>query len=121
MRCLVTGGSASGKSEYAENLAAELSRGVSLYYIATMEPYGEEAGKRIRRHRRLREAKGFQTIECYRNIHQAFELHPDAAGTVSYTHLAGALIHCVPVLPHRAQDSLRSISVHRYPLRGLNP
>lgn len=80
MRCLVTGGSASGKSEYAENLAAELSRGVSLYYLATMEPYGEEAGKRIRRHRRLREAKGFQTIECYRNIHQAFELHPDAAG-----------------------------------------
>ena len=79
MRCLVTGGSASGKSEYAENFAVELSRGGPLYYIATMEPYGEEADRRISRHRRLREAKGFQTIECYRDIHQALAFTPDPA------------------------------------------
>ncbi len=66
----VIGGSASGKSEYAESRAVKLaeSDGSSLLYIAAMEPSGEDAAKRIRRHRKLREGKGFRTIECYRNI-----------------------------------------------------
>ncbi len=65
MMHLVTGGSGSGKSEYGENLL--VGKG-PLVYVATMEPYGEEAKKRIERHRRMRASKGFFTLECYRNL-----------------------------------------------------
>lgn len=65
MMHLVTGGSGSGKSEYGENLL--VGKG-PLVYVATMEPYGEEAKKRIERHRRMRALKGFFTVECYRNL-----------------------------------------------------
>ncbi len=62
---LVTGGSGSGKSEYAENLLKDKKKKV---YIATMEPFGKEAQMRIERHRNLRKSKGFETIECCRNL-----------------------------------------------------
>lgn len=67
---LITGGSGSGKSEYAENLAARLSKEkkLPLYYIATMRPFGEEGRKRVERHRCLRAGKGFVTIERYVNL-----------------------------------------------------
>ncbi|MCI9079594.1 MAG: bifunctional adenosylcobinamide kinase/adenosylcobinamide-phosphate guanylyltransferase [Lachnospiraceae bacterium] len=72
MMVTVTGGSSSGKSEFAENKLIELCKTKEkhnkLYYIATMEPYGEEAVKRIKRHRQMREGKGFITIECYNDI-----------------------------------------------------
>lgn len=67
MIVFVTGGSGSGKSEYAEGRCMELNRGKMLY-IATMEPYGEEGRKRIARHRRLRCGKGFDTLECYTHL-----------------------------------------------------
>lgn len=73
MFILVTGGSASGKSEYAENKLLELFKESNkekhnLIYIATMQPFGEEAHKRIEKHRRQRADKGFETKECYQNL-----------------------------------------------------
>lgn len=68
MFVLVLGGAASGKSEYGEGLCMELSGGESMLYVATMEPFGEEAHARIERHHKLRESKGFETIEQYRNL-----------------------------------------------------
>ena len=67
MLILVTGGSGSGKSEYAEGIAVSLAErdGLPLYYIAAMKPYGEEGKRRVERHRRLRAGKGFQTVERY--------------------------------------------------------
>lgn len=68
---LVTGGSGSGKSEYAESLAVNVHRGKNagtLYYIATMYPSDEECLKRIEKHRRMRAEKGFVTIECYTHL-----------------------------------------------------
>ena len=73
---LVTGGSGSGKSEYGENwlIGKEnkgrefIQREENYLYIATMEPYGEEAKERIKRHRKMRSSKGFLTIECYQNL-----------------------------------------------------
>lgn len=73
---LVTGGSGSGKSEYGENwlIGKEnkgrdfIQREEKYLYIATMEPYGEEAKERIKRHRKMRSSKGFLTIECYQNL-----------------------------------------------------
>ena len=63
MLALVTGGSGSGKSAWAEDLAQFLCPG-SKTYLATMRPGGREAQARIQRHRALRAGKGFQTAEC---------------------------------------------------------
>ena len=67
MIALVIGGSGSGKSEFAENLAMKSAEN-ELIYIATMIPYGEEGAKRVARHRELRADKGFKTIEKYLDI-----------------------------------------------------
>ena len=45
MLTVVTGGSGSGKSELAENIAVKFTG--KKYYIAAMQPFGEEALKRI--------------------------------------------------------------------------
>lgn len=68
---LVTGGSGSGKSAYAEEALTGGGKGRFLY-IATMKPYGSETLKKIRRHRELREGKGFCTLECYENLGSLF-------------------------------------------------
>ena len=70
MLAVITGGSGSGKSEYAESIATSLARrdGLPLYYIATMRPFGEEGKRRVERHRKLRSGKGFETVECYVNL-----------------------------------------------------
>lgn len=65
----VTGGSGSGKSEFAENTAVSLSSG-KLVYIATMIPYGEEGRQRVEKHRKMRAEKEFQTIECYTDLNR---------------------------------------------------
>ena len=74
MILLVTGGSASGKSEYAENRALQLAKAEQkkLIYLAAMKPFGEEAAKRIERHRQLRAGKGFETVERYTDIEVVF-------------------------------------------------
>ena len=70
MKILISGGSASGKSEFAENLAVSLSEpeNSNLIYIATMKPYGDEAKERIQKHQLQRKTKGFATIECYNEL-----------------------------------------------------
>lgn len=68
MITLVTGGSASGKSEYAEGLACVLhneNETAPFYYIATMQAFDSEAQEKIRRHREMRKEKGFITKECF--------------------------------------------------------
>ncbi|MDD3192543.1 MAG: bifunctional adenosylcobinamide kinase/adenosylcobinamide-phosphate guanylyltransferase [Oscillospiraceae bacterium] len=63
MFAFVAGGAASGKSAWAE--AAAMALGGRKIYIATMEPFGEEASARIQKHRAARQEKGFQTVEIY--------------------------------------------------------
>ena len=72
---IVYGGSASGKSSYAEGLAVSMREGGRLLYIATMYPYkwntteiDPETMQRIERHRAMRADKGFDTVECYRHV-----------------------------------------------------
>lgn len=69
MLVLITGGSGSGKSEYAENLA--MSLGEKRIYIATMMALDEEGRRRVRRHQAMREPKGFTTVECPLNLASA--------------------------------------------------
>jgi adenosylcobinamide kinase/adenosylcobinamide-phosphate guanylyltransferase len=66
MTALVIGGSASGKSEFAEQLA--VAAGEKRFYIATMEPFGAEGAARIARHREMRAERGFETVERYTDL-----------------------------------------------------
>lgn len=67
MFILVTGGSGSGKSAYAESEIVKLGEG-NRFYLATMMSFDEESRKRIARHRRMRADKKFETIECYTGL-----------------------------------------------------
>ena len=62
MLTLVSGGSASGKSEFAESLVVS-SPCTQRFYLATMIAFDEECRRRIVRHRRMRAEKNFETIE----------------------------------------------------------
>ncbi|MDD6212560.1 MAG: bifunctional adenosylcobinamide kinase/adenosylcobinamide-phosphate guanylyltransferase [Clostridiales bacterium] len=70
MWIVVTGGSGSGKSAFAEEKAMELEPEEKIY-IATMEPYDEESFRRIKRHQQMRKEKKFRTLECYRHLEKA--------------------------------------------------
>lgn len=86
MLTVVTGGSGSGKSEYAEQLILKktLDKTKPLYYIATMQPFGEEGERRIARHRKQRQGRGFITIEQYARIE-----------AVGISHGANVLLECM--------------------------
>ena len=70
---LVTGGSGSGKSAYAEQCILDFG-GTRRVYIATMQPFGAEGQARIARHRKMRAAKKFSTIECYTNLKEGEQI-----------------------------------------------
>ena len=76
MITLITGGSGSGKSAYAEKYICHASNEKGCkekYYIATMQVFDDEGQRKIDRHRRLRAGKGFITIEQPRDIKKAVE------------------------------------------------
>ena len=79
---VITGKQNSGKSLRAEELA--LSYGKPLFYLATMKVMDDEGRKRVEKHRRQREGKGFVTIECEYGIRTV----PDMTG-------ATVLLECV--------------------------
>lgn len=134
MFTFIIGGSASGKSEYAEQHVLSLSGG--RVYIATLEPWDDECRKRILKHQNARARRGFQTIECYRGLDRltvpegsnilldglgnlvAGELYsPEGQGTeailVGVEHLLGRCGHP----DHRCRRSI----LRRQGLRGRHP
>ena len=84
---LVTGGSGSGKSAYAEETLCRLDssqdRGQGKetgtqqdgqrYYIATMPSWDKETEKKIAKHRAMRAGKGFCTLEWYTDFEERLE------------------------------------------------
>lgn len=72
----VTGGARSGKSRFAERLAA--STGREVVYVATLEPLDEEMAHRIARHRASRPAT-WRTVEAPRDLLGALESAPPEA------------------------------------------
>ncbi len=63
MLILVSGGSGSGKSAFAEELV--VSSGLERrIYLATMQVWDGESVNRVERHRQMRAGKGFETVEC---------------------------------------------------------
>lgn len=81
MMVMIIGGSASGKSAYAEQRAVSAAAGGPLYYVAAMQPFGEEAAERIKRHRQLRDGKGFHTLERYTDLAGFCREHPELNGS----------------------------------------
>lgn len=71
MMIVITGGSGSGKSAYAEEYITALSKDSRKYYIATMQVFDAEGQAKIERHRRMRSGKGFETIEQPVSIEKA--------------------------------------------------
>ena len=70
MFLVITGGSGSGKSAYAEQCVLDFGPAERIY-IATMFPFDEECDRRIRRHREMRRQKQFSTLECYTGLKTA--------------------------------------------------
>ena len=66
MMTVVTGGSGSGKSAFAEALAMDLEKNGII--LRRCIPFGEESKQKIARHRAMRAEKQFETIECYTNL-----------------------------------------------------
>lgn len=69
MTTLITGGSKCGKSTFAENLLSSWEG--RKVYIATLRPYGNNAEDIIARHVKMREGKGFVTVEQFTDIGSA--------------------------------------------------
>ena len=71
MLYLITGGSGSGKSKYAENIVTNIQKNIKcnkVYYVATMIPYGDETMQKIQKHIDMRKEKRFETIECFYDL-----------------------------------------------------
>ena len=75
---LVTGGPDSGKSTYAEGLLSECEA-ERKYYIATMKVCDEDSRRRMEKHRKAREGKGFITLEIPYRVDRAAEEIPNAS------------------------------------------
>lgn len=104
MMHVITGGSGSGKSAYAEMWLTgkreknEAGKIICPYlYIATMRPFGAETQKKIERHRKMRAGKGFQTLECYgdlRTLDPAIQVWKTNQKSENYK-AEGILLECV--------------------------
>lgn len=107
MLALVLGEAASGKSEFAEQLAMSLAE--ERYYIATMQVGDAESRRRIERHRQMRQGKGFDTLEQPLALGK-LHLQPQKPGAVALLECASTLLGNELYLPGGAgSDSWRAI------------
>ncbi len=87
MITVVIGGSNSGKSRLAEDLAVR-SGCRYRYYIATMVVMDDEGEKRVAKHRLQRKGKGFLTLEIPEDVERA-------AGSMKNPQDTVAVLECV--------------------------
>lgn len=98
MMTVITGGSGSGKSAYAEDYIQSISKNCHKYYIATMQVFDEEGVQKINRHREMRKGKGFETIEQPVRIEEALEKmqrQAKACGKKADCGMQTALLECM--------------------------
>ncbi len=79
MKILILGGSKSGKSLLAQDVAAKQNNHDLLYYVATMKPYDNEDDARILRHVKERDGMGFITVEKPFEIGEILKTHDKKA------------------------------------------
>lgn len=90
---LVTGGSASGKSDFAQRLACRL--GESVIYLATGKAEGPEMAWRINKHRASRPGS-WLTVEAPRDLARALDAAADPAPVVLLEDLGSLAAACLP-------------------------
>ncbi len=90
---LILGGSASGKSEFAERLAARC--GEPVLYLATGKAEGTEMEARIQKHRAARPAE-WRTIEAQRSLAEALNRGAKSEPTVLLEDLGSLVASCLP-------------------------
>ena len=83
---LILGGARSGKSSYAERLAAQLAEPSDgrVTYIATSQAYDEEMEQRVAAHQSARPA-GWTTVECPLHVPAAVRKAGDSGAAHSAT------------------------------------
>ena len=87
MFIFVSGGTRSGKSEWAERAAVALSSDTPRVYLATAQVSDEDMRRRVARHQAARKDRGFLTLERTRDLSGIFPNIPSDA-TV--------LLECLP-------------------------
>lgn len=110
---LVLGGARSGKSSFAERLAAQLAvpRGDRVTYLATSETLDEEMAARVARHRAVR-PYAWTTVECPLAVSAAVREH--AVGTGIF------LLDCVTFWVTNLLFSGGALGGSRPPQEGFN-
>lgn len=93
MIILIVGRPDSGKSKIAEDQVLELSKDGRRIYIATMIPFGEEGQRRIEKHRKMREGKGFETKECPLDLKSLTDLSDATCLLECVSNLVGNEMH----------------------------
>ncbi|MBI3780278.1 MAG: bifunctional adenosylcobinamide kinase/adenosylcobinamide-phosphate guanylyltransferase [candidate division NC10 bacterium] len=104
---LILGGTASGKSEFAERYAVSL--GGSVCYVATADPRDAEMRRRIENHR-ARRPEAWYTLEVQRGLGEALAAAPPSQVVILES--LGML-----VTNHLGSQHRRSLSLPR--LRGV--
>lgn len=99
---LVSGGSGSGKSDFAQRLAAQLARDVT--YVATGTAQGTEMVSRIRRHRAARPAH-WRTLEASRNVAGALAADAGSAPVVLLEDVGSLAATCLPWIDERDKST----------------
>jgi adenosylcobinamide kinase/adenosylcobinamide-phosphate guanylyltransferase len=89
---LILGGARSGKSAYAEKLAA--ASGLPVTYIATAQVYDSEFGQRVEHHKSRRPVH-WQTVEQSFNLGQSLKEHAGPSKCVIVDCLTLWLAQCI--------------------------
>ena len=89
---------------------------MTRYYIATMEVFGEEGRKKVERHKKLRQGKGFITIESPKDVgrEKVLEmLRPDGQKKPFYwsVFLISQPMKCL-VVPLKKDQNLADVQKH---------
>ena len=111
---MVTGGSASGKSEFAENLCISLASSkkiAPLFYLASLDrESGGDTLLRIKRHREERKNKGFVTLELPR-IPENFSLPPSSIALLEdLGNLTANIIFNPLYLPKKSERTFKTFT-----------
>lgn len=116
---LVTGGSGSGKSAYAENCC--LKYGGPCLYLATMKIWDEEDRKRVEKHRAMRAGKGFDTCECPVDLEKLDIPEHFRSGTVLLECMSNLLVNELwrEDIPDASAGSMDETALEKHPETGF--